>query len=137
MPGMRGDELGGRGHHRRKAALHVGGTAAIEHAVLDHRLEWIRVPVLERPRGHDIRVAREAEHGSLAAALRPEILDRSERQTVDMEAGGLQPLDQQRLAAAVRGAHRGSRNQLAGQIQRIWHQNRSIGAGLRKLAQTA
>ncbi len=50
MAGVLGDEaLGGR-HHRRQAALHVGGAAAIEHAVADLGLERVRAPFLERAR---------------------------------------------------------------------------------------
>src|SRR3546814_21018764 len=39
MRGMGGNELFQRDHKRRNAAFHVGGTAAVQHAVTYHRRE--------------------------------------------------------------------------------------------------
>ena len=68
----------------------------------------------ERPGRHHIGMAGEAKHRAAAAALRPEIIDRTEAQVLDLEADRLQTLDHQRLAAAVGGTHRWRANQLAG-----------------------
>ncbi len=79
---MPGDEPLGRRHHRREAALHVGGAASVQDAVANHGLERVGVPVLARTGRHDVRVTGEAEHRAVVCRACPEILDRTETAAV-------------------------------------------------------
>ncbi len=79
----------------------------------------IAPPLVRRPGRHDIGVAGEAKHRPAAPALGPEIIHRTELQLLDGKADGLEPLDHQRLAAAVGRADRGARNQFLRQTQGV------------------
>ncbi len=118
------DELLAGGQHRGETAFHVRRAAPVQQPVADDRLEWIAAPLIQRPRRHHVGVAREAEYRAAAAALGPKIIDRAETQALDGEARGREPLDHQRLAAAVGGTDGLTRNQLLGQLQGLGHQKR-------------
>jgi hypothetical protein len=105
--------------HRRKAALHVGRTAADQTVAPDRGGERVDVPLLGRPRRDDVGVARENERRSRAAAARPKIVDFAELEALDDEAGGLQQLADQDLAARVGRRNRGPADQLARKAQRV------------------
>ena len=89
----------------------------------------IGAPFIQRPRGHHIGMAGKAKHRTAAAALRPKIIHRAEAQAFDVESDGLQPLDHQRLAAAVGRTDRLARDQILRQLQGVIarHQKRSTG----------
>src|SRR5690606_7007 len=115
---MVGDKALDRHDHARQAALHVGGAAPAEHAVgVDARGEGIVLPALHRAGRYHVGVAGEAEHRALAAAHRPEVVDLAETHRLDLEAGGGQTAHHQLLTALVGGRHRGTVDQLAGQLQ--------------------
>src|SRR5205814_190608 len=108
VSGVRRDELLAGGDHRRKSALHVGRSAAVQHSVADVRRERVAVPLLERPRGHDVGMPGEAEHRSRAAAAGPEVLDIAKAQALDGEAAGaalgiMNLLNARRMLLAVAG----------------------------------
>src|SRR5208337_4221615 len=124
-----------------EAALHVGSAASKQHAVPDLRREGVAAPLLERTGRHHIGVPREAKQGTLDPAPRPQVVDRAEAQVFHAETDGLQPFAHQALAAAVGRAHRGARDELAGQRQgarglAARHQNRSIGGRRLRLFHT-
>jgi hypothetical protein len=132
MARMRSDEPLGRGDHRRHAALHVGGAAAVQDAVAYHRLERICLPFLARAGRHDIGMAREAQDRTLAAVSRPEILDRSERHPLDPKAQGLKALADQLQATMIFGADGRTADQFLGERQRrigIGGQRRELQSG--------
>ena len=110
--------FGGR-HHGGKAALHVGRATAVEPAVDDGGLEGIGAPFLQRPGGHDVGVAGEAQHRAAAAVRGPEILDAAEVQLLDAEPAAARRCDHQLLAAAVRGSHGGAGDQVQGQFEGV------------------
>ncbi len=64
---LRDESLGGR-HHRGEAALHVGGTARIQHAIDDDGFEGVGAPVFARTGRHDVRVTGKAQHRAAVAA---------------------------------------------------------------------
>ncbi len=105
-----GDERGDRG-------LHVGGAAPVQIAVALDRLEGIGLPLLERPGGHDIGVAGEANHGRAAAAPCPQIVHRAEAHRFDAEAERLQAGSQDLLAASVIGGDGAAADQRFGERQ--------------------
>ena len=102
---MRAHELLGRGQHRRKSALHVRSPSSVEHSIADFGHEGIAAPRLQRAGRYDVGVSGEAEHRWRTPAARPEILDVSEGQWLDAEAGGCQALAHQLLATFVGGRH--------------------------------
>ena len=65
--------------------LHVRRAAAVEHAIAHGRRERVGLPFLQRPGGHDVRMAGEAEQRRRAAAPRPEIVDVAEAHALDRE----------------------------------------------------
>ena len=84
--GMPGDEALGRSDHRGQTALHVGGAAAVQHAVAYDRLERVGLPFLARAGRYDVGMTGEAQHRAAIAMARPEVLDRTERHALDPEA---------------------------------------------------
>ena len=104
--------------HGRDAGFHVGGAPALEPAVIEFRLERIVVPVFQRPRGHHVGVAGEAQHRRIAAVPRPQVGDLAEGHVLDAEAGLFQHAADQFLATAVRGGHRWPPHQLQSEVDR-------------------
>ncbi len=105
--------------HRCEAAFHVGRAAADQPVAPDRGGERVDVPLLGRPRRDDVGVAREDERRSRAAAACPKIVDLAEPETLDDEAGGLEQLADQDLAARVGRRNRGPADQLARKAQRV------------------
>ena len=114
-------ELGRRRDHRCESALHVGGAAAIQHAVADDRLERIRLPFLERSRRHHVRMARETQDRTRLAAFRPEVLDAAVAQWFDRESGRGEALAHRGLAASVSRGDRISGDEVQGQVEGFGH----------------
>ena len=120
----RADERLGRRQHRGKPALHVGRAAAVQQAVANDRHEGIRMPLLERPGRHDVRVAGEAQERPVAAAAHgPEIVDLAEAHPLDRESERFEARNEQFLAAAVGGTDRLAGHELAGQFQGRRHRH--------------
>ena len=103
---MRGHEGFGGGDERRDRALHVGGAAAVEHAVAHLRLERVAMPILARTGRHDISVTGEHHHRLAVAAFGPEIVDVAVAQVLAAEARGREALREDFLAAGVVRRHR-------------------------------
>ena len=62
------------------------------------------------------------QHRAVAIAVRgPEVVDLAEAQVLDGEAGGLQALRDQSLAAGIIGGDRGAGDQFAGEIEDVAH----------------
>ncbi|MND81072.1 hypothetical protein D3C80_728580 [compost metagenome] len=101
MVRMLGHEALGGHHHGGQRSLHVGGAAAIEHAILDGRLERRGVPLLQRPGGHHVGVAGEAEQRPLAATAGPEVGGVFKHHGLDDEPEALEALRHQGLAPFV------------------------------------
>jgi hypothetical protein len=122
MPGMRGDEGFQRADHRRDAALHVGRAATVQQAVAHDGFEGISLPALARARRTTSVCPRNTSTGRTARAVRgPQIAHVAEGKVFDREAGSLQALGNQQLAAGVVGRDGGTAYQLAGEIEDIGH----------------
>ena len=126
--GARGDELLDRDHHRGERALHVGGAAAMQHAVAVARHERVAGPLLERPGRHDVGVAGEREDLRRRRAPRsdrPQVGDAA----VGRSAGSVRAIEAERrqagrdqiLAAAVRRRHRAAGDQLFSKVEGSRH----------------
>jgi hypothetical protein len=115
MPGQ--EALGGR-DHGGEPALHVRGPAAVEHAVADHGLERVGLPVLARTGRDHVGVAGEAQQRPAAAVDGPQVVHRAVLQALVAETEGRQAFGDHVEAAAVLGTHGRSPQQLFGQGQR-------------------
>ncbi len=110
----RGGELAG------DRALHVDGTAAVEHAAVDVAGERpVGPPRLVARRDH-IGMAGEHEIRPAAADARIEVLDvvgsgLGERDALDREAGALEPIGKIGERAAFRRRHRGTAQEITGE----------------------
>ncbi len=117
--GMLGDEALAGGDHGGEAAFHVRGAAAVENAVLDHRLEGGVLPLLRGAGGYHVGVAGKAQYGPLLAAHRPEVVHILEAQALDPKADGLQAPDHQVLAAGVFRRDRLAADQIQRQVDSV------------------
>ena len=101
MVRMGTDELFRRGDHGGETTLHIRRTASEQHAVLDHRLERVAPPLLERAGRDDVRVPCEADRGRSGTTGCPEVLDIAVAQRLDLEAKRGQPIAHDLLATGV------------------------------------
>ncbi len=98
---MLGHEALDRHHHGCQRALHVGGAAPVQHAILDGRLERRGVPFVQRAGGHHVCVAGEAEQWPFAAAAGPEVGGVFKHHGLDDEAELGEALRHQGLAPFI------------------------------------
>src|SRR6184192_1979897 len=121
MARVRRHELLGGGDHGGQSALHVGGAAAVEQPVADLRGKRVAAPLLERTRGHDIRVSREAEDRRFGSVPRQEVLDIAKAQALDTEARGGEARGHDLLTAFVGGGDRAAGDQSLSQFNGLRH----------------
>src|SRR5579862_9103624 len=79
------------------------------------------LPLLERAGGHDIRVPGEAEDRGVRSVARPEIVDVAVSQPLNLKPSGSQTLCHDLLATLIRGGHRRTRHQIAGELEGLRH----------------
>ena len=113
------DEICKRDDKGRQRAFHVGGAAAVQHAVAYGRHEGIAVPLLDRAGRHHVGMAGEAHQRARRAAARPQVVDAAHADFFADEAERLEHSDQQVEAAGVFGRDRRAGDQLFGEFQGI------------------
>ncbi len=110
-----------RDDHGGEPAFHIGRSAPIQVAVAFDRFERIRVPFLQWPGRHDVRMAGKTQHGAGIAAAGPQIRDLAKRHRFALEAHGRQTRRQDLLAACVVGRDGWSPNQIVQQAYGWMH----------------
>jgi hypothetical protein len=131
VPGVFAHEVFGRGDHGRERALHVGGATSKKEPVAYRRFERIALPFLERAGGHDVGMAREAQHRAALAAGRPEVVDVAITEVFDLETGLGQTPRHDFLAALVGRGDGVARDEIEREIEGLRHRSALYGTGLR------
>ena len=101
MIGEGGNKTLDRHHHGRQAALHICGASAVEHAVLDGRLEGWLLPAFGGAGGHDVGMAGKTQYRAVNTAAGPEVVYVAEAHRLKAKATGVQTLAHQLLTAGI------------------------------------
>ncbi len=135
MVGVSGGKALTGGHHRGKAALHVGGTASAQHAVADFRLERWGLPLSFGAGRDDISVTGKAQQRTAIAAYGPEIIDLAKAQCFAVKTGGAEAFHHQCLTAFVLWRDGAPFNQVDGKFEGRAHNQCSASVKTRILTE--
>jgi hypothetical protein len=114
---MATDEFFERKDHAGDTRLHVGRSAAVQHALAHFRLERRTRPFVGRSARNDIGVPQKNQHGSAAAMRSPQVAHVAIVQILDGEARLAQSLTDEGLATGIFGGDRSTPDQFAREIE--------------------